>query len=126
MDEYIASLDTAAQAGLYTDIMTTPTDDYLDSAVQQAMSELTREDIEGMMLEGYAEEMGVDAEAVRDYVSQMDDETLMGYVEEMAREAIAEPVRRGRARPALRHEPAAAGHGPHHGPALRLAVRVCL
>ena len=95
VDEYIASLDTAAQAGLYTDIMTTPTDDYLDSAVQQAMSELTREDIEGMMLEGYAEEMGVDAEAVRDYVSQMDDETLMGYVEEMAREAIAEQYAEG-------------------------------
>ena len=42
------------------------------------------------MLSGYAEEMGVDEDAVRDYVSQMDDETLMSYVEEMAREAISE------------------------------------
>ena len=90
VDEYIAGLDTAGQAELYTEISSTPSDDYLDAAVEQALSELTREDIEGMMLDGYAEEMGVDADSLRDYVAQMDDETLMSYVEEMAREAVAQ------------------------------------
>ena len=90
VDAYIDGLNTSDKASLYTRIMSTPTDDYLDTAVQQAISGLTREDIEGMMLSGYAEEMGVDEDAVRDYVSQMDDETLMGYVEEMARETISE------------------------------------
>ena len=90
VDEYIAGLDTAGQAELYTEISSTPSDDYLDAAVEQALSELTREDIEGMMLEGYAEEMGVDADSLRDYVAQMDDETLMSYVEDMAREAVAQ------------------------------------
>ena len=90
VDEYIAGLDTAGQAELYTEISSTPTDDYLDAAVQQALADLTREDIEGMMLEGYAEEMGVDADSLRDYVAQMDDETLMSYVEEMARESVAQ------------------------------------
>ena len=90
VDEYIAGLDTAGQAELYTEISSTPSDDYLDAAVEQALSELTREDIEGMMLEGYAEEMGVDADSLRDYVAQMDDETLMSYVEEMARESVAQ------------------------------------
>lgn len=95
VDEYIAGLDTAAQAELYSEVASTPTDDYLDAAVEQALAGLTREDIEGMMLDGYAEEMGVDADAVRDYVSQMDDETLMGYVEEMARETVAEQYAEG-------------------------------
>ena len=90
VDEYIAGLDTAGQAELYTEISSTPSDDYLDAAVGQALSELTREDIEGMMLDGYAEEMGVDADSLRDYVAQMDDETLMSYVEDMAREAVAQ------------------------------------
>ncbi len=90
VDEYIAGLDTAGQAELYTEISSTPSDDYLDAAVEQALSELTREDIEGMMLDGYAEEMGVDADSLRDYVAQMDDETLMSYVEDMARETIAQ------------------------------------
>ena len=90
VDEYIAGLDTAGQAELYTEISSTPSDDYLDAAVEQALSDLTREDIEGMMLDGYAEEMGVDADSLRDYVAQMDDETLMSYVEEMSREAVAQ------------------------------------
>ena len=90
VDGYIENLNTADAAGLYTSLITTPEDSYLDALVEQSVSGLSREDIEGMMLEGYAEEMGVDAETVRDYVSQMDDETLMSYVREMAREAIAE------------------------------------
>ena len=53
------------------------------------MSGLTREDIEEMMVSGYAEEMGVDADSVRDYINQMDDETLMSYVREMVRETVA-------------------------------------
>ena len=54
--------------------MSTPSDDYLDTAVQQALGSLSREDIESMMISGYAEEMGVDEDAVRDYIEQMDDD----------------------------------------------------
>ena len=90
VDDYIASLNEEDKAELYTSLMSTPTDDYLNAAVEQAVSGLTREDIESMMLSGYAEEMGVDEDAVRDYVQQMDDETLMGYVRDMARETISE------------------------------------
>ncbi len=90
VDDYIASLNEEDKAELYTSLMSTPTDDYLNAAVEQAVSGLTREDIENMMLSGYAEEMGVDEDAVRDYVQQMDDETLMGYVRDMARETISE------------------------------------
>lgn len=90
VDDYIASLNEEDKAELYTSLMSTPTDDYLNTAVEQAVSGLTREDIESMMLSGYAEEMGVDEDAVRDYVRQMDDETLTGYVRDMARETISE------------------------------------
>ncbi len=90
VDDYIASLNEEDKAELYTSLMSTPTDDYLNAAVEQAVSGLTREDIESMMLSGYAEEMGVDEDAVRDYVRQMDDETLTGYVRDMARETISE------------------------------------
>ena len=90
VDDYIASLNEEDKAELYTSLMSAPTDDYLNTAVEQAVSGLTREDIESMMLSGYAEEMGVDEDAVRDYVQQMDDETLMGYVRDMARETISE------------------------------------
>ena len=90
VDGYIENLNTADAAALFTTLMSTPEDSYLDAAVEQALNGLTREDIEGMMLDSYAEEMGVDADTVRSYVEQMDDETLMSYVREMAREAVAE------------------------------------
>ena len=43
-----------------------------------------------MMMDSYSEEMGVDAESVRDYIAGMDDETLMDYVGEMVRQAVSE------------------------------------
>ena len=89
VDNYISMLNTADAAELYTSVLTTPEDTYLDTAVEQAVSGLTREDIEEMMVSGYAEEMGVDADSVRDYINQMDDETLMSYVREMVRETVA-------------------------------------
>ena len=90
VDDYIASLNDEDKALLYTDLMSTPSDDYLDTAVQQALGSLSREDIESMMISGYAEEMGVDEDAVRDYIEQMDDDTLMEYVAEMAHTSISE------------------------------------
>ena len=90
VDDYIASLNDEDKALLYTDLMSTPSDDYLDTAVQQTLGSLSREDIESMMISGYAEEMGVDEDAVRDYIEQMDDDTLMEYVAEMARTSISE------------------------------------
>lgn len=90
VDDYIASLNDEDKALLYTDLMSTPSDDYLDTAVQQALGSLSREGIESMMISGYAEEMGVDEDAVRDYIEQMDDDTLMEYVAEMARTSISE------------------------------------
>lgn len=90
VDDYIASLNDEDKALLYTDLMSTPSDDYLDTAVQQALGSLSREDIESMMISGYAEEMGVDEDAVRDYIEQMDDDTLMEYVAEMARTSMSE------------------------------------
>ena len=90
VDDYIASLNDEDKALLYTDLMSTPSDDYLDTAVQRALGSLSREDIESMMISGYAEEMGVDEDAVRDYIEQMDDDTLMEYVAEMARTSISE------------------------------------
>ena len=90
VDDYIASLNDADKAELYTELISTPDDSYLDAAAQQAVAGLSRDDIESMMLSGYAQEMGVDEDAVRDYIEQMDDDTLMEYVSQMARDTVAQ------------------------------------
>ena len=90
VDEYIAELNEADAASLFVSVMSTPEDSYLDAAAETAVAGLTREDIETMMMDSYSEEMGVDAESVRDYIAGMDDETLMDYVGEMVRQAVSE------------------------------------
>ena len=90
VDAYIEGLDVSGRAALYSDITARAPEDYVTAAVDQATEGMTREYIEEMMLEGYAVEMGVDPETIRDYIADMDDETLMDYVREMTAEAVRE------------------------------------
>jgi putative ABC transport system permease protein len=92
---YISTLSSSEKANIYTNVMSRPTDEYTDSVVAQQMSQLTREYIEQMMLESYSQQMGVDTETIRSYISQMDDETLFAYVEDTLREQIAEQYAQG-------------------------------
>ncbi len=87
--EYFATLSATDKARLYTEIQSTPTDEYVKAAVEQGMQGMTREAIEGMTIQAYAEEMGISEQNLRDYIADMDDETLFSYVREM----IAQTVR---------------------------------
>ena len=77
VDAYIEGLDVSGRAALYSDIAARAPEDYVTAAVDQATEGMTREYIEEMMLEGYAAEMGVEPDTIRDYIADMDDETLM-------------------------------------------------
>lgn len=90
VDAYIEGLDVSGRAALYSDLTARAPEDYVTAAVDQATEGMTREYIEEMMLEGYAVEMGVDPDTIRDYIADMDDETLMDYVREMTAEAVRE------------------------------------
>ena len=90
VDAYIDGLDVSGRAALYSDLSARAPEDYVALTVEQAMEGMTREYIEEMMLEGYAVEMGVDPETIRDYIADMDDETLMSYVRDMTAEAVRE------------------------------------
>ena len=90
VDAYIEGLDVSGRAALYSDIAARAPEDYVTAAVDQATEGMTREYIEEMMLEGYAAEMGVEPDTIRDYIADMDDETLMNYVREMTAEAVRE------------------------------------
>lgn len=89
VDNYISMLNTPTPPSSTSPSSPLPRTLISTTARGAAVSGLTREDIEEMMVSGYAEEMGVDADSVRDYINQMDDETLMSYVREMVRETVA-------------------------------------
>ncbi len=85
---YLKGLPTDKKAEMLVTIQSTPTDAYVSNAVEQSLATLTREKIETMMVSSYAEQMGMDEKKIKDYVADMDDETLFGYVREMLKEQI--------------------------------------
>ena len=88
VNSYISGLTNAEKANLYTAFMSVPSNDYLTAAVDDAMSQMTREYVETMLMESYAAETGMDESKLREYVDQMDDETLMAYVRETVEQSI--------------------------------------
>ena len=98
-DAVVTALLTEAsaqdKASMYLDMMQQPASEYLDAMTAQTMEGMTRETIEEQMADSYAGQMGVSADEVKGYIAQMDDETLMNYVEQMVRESIAQQYAEG-------------------------------
>ena len=89
--EYVAGLTAAEKAALYTELMCIPSQAYIDAIVEQQMGSMTREDIETLIVEQYAAEMGVSADTIREYIGKMSDKELFGMMEEaIAAQVIAQ------------------------------------
>lgn len=87
--DHLTTLSDAEKAAAYMDVMSQPSDEYVETLVAQQMEGMTRESIEDAIIAQYAGEMGVDGETVSGYIAEMDDETLFARIEE----AIAQQVR---------------------------------
>ena len=86
---HLGTLSKAEKAAIYLKLMCTPTDDYVTGVVAGQMQGLDRAAIEGMIMQQYATQMGVDAETVKGYIAKMDDATLFAQVEQAMAEQVA-------------------------------------
>ena len=89
VEETLPDLTVPEKAAAYTAVMSRPEDSYVADTVAAQMEGMTREDIEEMISQQYAGEMGVDAQRLRDYIAGMSDEELFAQVEE----AMAQQLR---------------------------------
>ena len=89
MEEALPGLTVQEKAAAYTAVMSQPEESYVEDTVSAQMEGMTREDIEEMISQQYAGEMGVDAQRLSDYIAGMSDEELFAQVEE----AIAQQIR---------------------------------
>ena len=80
----LTGLSVTQQAAAYLDVMCQPSSEYVNGLVEQQVGQLTREDVEKMIVDKYAQEMGVDASTVMGYIQEMSDEELFGQVREAA------------------------------------------
>lgn len=88
--EYLLTLDAQSQAEAYVDGMSQPSQQYVDDTVDTQMANITREDIEQMISQEYAAQMGVDAATLDEYIAGMSDEELFAQVEEAMAAQIKE------------------------------------
>ena len=90
--KYVSGLSTEQKAQLYKEIASTPDPDAVAKEVERQMSGLTRESIEEMMLQSYAEESGMDINTLKNYISELSDEELFGQIRMIMEEKIKEQI----------------------------------
>ena len=85
---YIATLDEKAKADAYVQIMAIPTQEQVDQIIQEQLASMTRQDIEGTMLQAISGQMSVSADEINKYISSMTDEELFSLVAQMMGEQV--------------------------------------
>ena len=88
--EYVNGLTNEQKAQLYKDIAVVPKEADINAAVEAQMASLTREYIETIMIDAYAQESGMDKETLQSYIADMSDEELFAQVRMMLAEQIKE------------------------------------
>ena len=86
--EYFGGLAADEKANIYTDIMSTPSKEYVDGALSQAFSNMSRADIQAQIIEGIAASGEVDKSTAEEYFADMSDEDFMNFAESRYREMI--------------------------------------
>ena len=80
--DYIAEADEEQLAELYVEYMSVPEDSYIDEQLDEQLADITRKDIEDMMLEYYP--------GYASFLEQMDDDTLFDYMRQMISQQVKE------------------------------------
>ena len=80
---YIAELSNAEKAQAYVQIMSVPSQEVLDSAVENALAQATKESIQQAVIQAMGQQMRVDSAEVERYVEAMSYEELEELYTEM-------------------------------------------
>ncbi len=86
---YVAGLSEAEKAATYMTVMSIPTQEQIDQIVSQQLGAMTRQDMEGMMLQALTTQMSIDVDTVMDYVADMTDDQLRELFAQMMVEQVA-------------------------------------
>ena len=81
--DYVFSLDTAGKAKAYKTIKSHPSEAVIQQAVAQQLADISREEIEAMVIKAMSSQMGMDEDTIRGYLSARSDEELIGMIGQM-------------------------------------------
>lgn len=83
INEFLKQCTTSEKADIYKFIMSIPKEGEAEEYAKNILSQVSREELVNQVTQMYAEQMGVDSEAILSYISNMSDEDLFGYAAEM-------------------------------------------
>ena len=86
--KHIETLDEQGKADLYVEILSIPSDEQLNAAVQQVLGSMTRADMDAAMVAAMVEQMGMSEEQVMEYVSAMSDVDMQKIFAQMIAEQV--------------------------------------
>ena len=87
-DKYISGLSDSEKAAAYIDIMSIPSDDFLNQSVSQTIGNMTREDMDNTMIQVLTAQMGMSEGDVKSYISSMTDEEMSDLFSQMIKEQV--------------------------------------
>ena len=90
--EYLAKLDTEKAASVYVEIASTPTREYIESTIDSQIGNMSRKQIEEMVMQSLAqqEKADLDTSYISEYIAKMSDEELIKNVRSAMEKAITE------------------------------------
>ncbi len=89
--EYLGTLSTDELAEVYRQILCTPTDEYVQQSLDAMLGSMSRQQLEQMLVDAYAEQTGVeDVQSIQNTISALSDEDLYSYIYETAGQSIRE------------------------------------
>lgn len=92
---YLADLDDEGKAEAYIRIMSIPSQEQIDQAVDQMVGDMERAELEETMAQAIAGQTGMSSDEILEYTSSMSDEELYGLFSEMAAEQYREQYAQG-------------------------------
>lgn len=86
--EYISSLRAVEKAAAYVKIKSVPTEEYLNTASEQMLSQMTVEDMRNTLTQALSSQMGMSEENITAYLDGMGDDELIAMFTNMVKEQI--------------------------------------
>ncbi len=83
---YTDELDIQGKADTYVAIMSIPSQEQLDEAVEQALGSMTREDMDNALVQSLTMQMGMSEDDIKEYISSMSDEDMTDLFTQMIAE----------------------------------------
>ena len=86
--DYVETLSSEEKADVFIQMQSIPAAEELEEMVNQALANMTREDMDAAMIQGITEQTGMNEADITEYVTSMDDEEIYDVFADMMTEQV--------------------------------------